>query len=102
MATVYKRIKEHEKTVSEKYMQPIRIMKIADTRAIQFDVMGKEAYEATVLFKHLYYYSLIHLKFFFFFFFGKSISRDKIVLLVFNTLEESLKIPATVTILSSF
>lgn len=67
LASVYKRIKENKKTVSEKYMQPIRIMKIADTRAIQFDVMGKEAYEATVLFKHLYYNSLIHLNFFFFF-----------------------------------
>lgn len=42
LAAVYKSTQQHEKNVSEKYMQPIRIMKIADKGAIVlFDVMGK-------------------------------------------------------------
>lgn len=55
-------------------------------------------YEQTVLFEGLYYNSLMHLNLHPFF--CKSISRDKIVLLVFNTLEEPLKITAIVTVLS--
>lgn len=59
---------------------------------------GKEVYEPTALFRGLYHDSLIHLNFYHFF--CKSISRDKIVPLVFSTMEESLKIPAIVTVLS--
>lgn len=40
LATVYKSTKEHEKNISEKYTQPIKIMKIADKGVIAFDVMG--------------------------------------------------------------
>lgn len=41
MATAYKHTKEHEKNVSEKYMQPIKIMKIADKGEILFDAKGE-------------------------------------------------------------
>lgn len=54
-------------------------------------------YEQTALFKCLYYNSLLHLNIFFL---CTSISRDKMILFVFNTLGESLKITAIVTVLS--
>lgn len=41
MATVYKCTMEYEKNVSEKYMQPIKIMKVADKGEILFDAMGE-------------------------------------------------------------